>query len=142
MNYTYMQAVGEGFPGVQCHAAGDGSVYEDIVWDAGLPLPSKETLDSWIASNQNRAERTLSKFQFRKLFTMMERVAYDNAQSNPNIPQEYKALLLTMENDMEVADIIDLDLSDLQQGVMMLEQIGIIGTGRAAQVLANTPPTA
>lgn len=48
---TYIQAIGWGFPNVQCHCIGDGSVYENIVHDSGDPLPSKATLDDWIANN-------------------------------------------------------------------------------------------
>lgn len=51
MSMTYMQAIGIGFPKVQCYANGDGSVYENIVWVKGDPLPSKATLDAWIAAN-------------------------------------------------------------------------------------------
>lgn len=48
---TYIQAIGWGFPAVQCHAVGDGSVYENLVYDSGDPIPSKATLDAWIAAN-------------------------------------------------------------------------------------------
>lgn len=50
MGMTYMQAIGEGFPNTQAHAIGDGSIYEDIVHDAGDPVPSKTVLDNWIAA--------------------------------------------------------------------------------------------
>jgi len=46
-----MEAIGEGFPAIQCSALGDGSVYEDIVWQAGDPMPTKEELDIWIATH-------------------------------------------------------------------------------------------
>lgn len=45
----YITAIGAGFPGVEVHALGDGLVYANIVWDAGMPLPSKQLLDDWIA---------------------------------------------------------------------------------------------
>ena len=48
---TYIEAIGDGFPTVQCSSPGDGSVYEDIVWEAGDPLPSKATLDDWISAH-------------------------------------------------------------------------------------------
>lgn len=139
---TYMEAISIGFPGVQCHAVGDGSVYEDIVWDAGAPLPTKETLDAWIIANPHAIAigTVLTKFQFRKLFTLNERVAVDNAQSNPNIPANYKAILLTMAKDMEVSAEVQLELPDVQQGVQLLEQLGLLGAGRAAQILSNTAP--
>jgi len=48
MSMTYMQAIGEGFPNTQCHSIGDGSVYDNIVHDAGDPIPEKAVLDTWI----------------------------------------------------------------------------------------------
>lgn len=141
-NYTYVEAIGIGFPGVQCHAPGDGNVYEEIVWDAGLPLPSKTTLDEWILSNPKVNQIVLTKYQFRKLFTLNERVAIDNAQSNTNIPANYRAILLTMAKDMEVSAEVQLDNPDVIAGVQLLEQVGLIGSGRASQILSNTPPAA
>jgi len=48
-HYTYIQAIGEGWPGVHCHAAGDGSDYVSIVWEGGDPLPAQAVLDAWMA---------------------------------------------------------------------------------------------
>ncbi len=48
MQITYIQAIGLGFPNVGCIAAGSGSVYEDIIWDSGEPIPSKNDLDAWV----------------------------------------------------------------------------------------------
>lgn len=45
---TYIDAIGDGFPTVQAEVSGDGSVYEDLVWVGGDPLPSKAALDAWI----------------------------------------------------------------------------------------------
>ena len=51
ISHTYMEAIGFGFPAVQCSALGDGSVYEDIVWSAGDPIPAKADLDAWILAD-------------------------------------------------------------------------------------------
>lgn len=75
------------------------------------------------------------------MFTLAERVAVDNAQSNPNIPANYKAILLTVVKDLEVSGSVELYNPDVISGVHMLEQIGLIGPGRAEMILANTPPT-
>jgi hypothetical protein len=45
---SYMDAISTGFPTVQCHATGDNTIYDNIIWDAGDPLPSKTDLDTWI----------------------------------------------------------------------------------------------
>jgi hypothetical protein len=138
---TYIQAISVGFPAVQCHANGDGSVYADLIWDAGAPIPDQTTLDTWIAANPEIAAGVvITKFQFRQLFTLAERVGIDNVQSNPNIPANYKAILLTMAKDMELSAEVQLTNPNTIAGVQMLEQLGLIGVGRAAQVLANRVP--
>ena len=42
---TYIQVISDNYPNVKCHALGDGSVYEDLVWDSGDPIPPKAELD-------------------------------------------------------------------------------------------------
>lgn len=48
ISYTYMKAIGIGFPEIGCRCNGDGNIYENIVLQVGEALPSKETLDAWI----------------------------------------------------------------------------------------------
>lgn len=50
MNFTYMDAIGLGYPTVGCHCVGDGSIYANIVWDNGDTIPLQAELDSWILS--------------------------------------------------------------------------------------------
>lgn len=141
MATTYIEAIGKGFPGVQCHAIGDGSTYESLVWDAGQPIPSQQVLDEWIAANPSvSSERVLTKYQFRKLFTFTERVNIDNFAMNPNISAQNKAVLSTIMKDLEVSGEVQLDLPDVSAGIQFLEQVGLLATGRAAQIIANTPP--
>lgn len=142
MAYTYIQVISIGFPAVACHAPGDGSVYEDIVWDGGAAMPSKETLDTWIASNPEPPQGiVLTKYEFRKLFTFEERIAIDTAPTNTNIPANYRAAVATMMKDLEVSGSVFLTTNqDVADGVNLLEQLGLIGVGRAAQVLANQAP--
>lgn len=138
--YTYVEAVGAGFPGVQCSAPGDGSVYESIVWES--TVLTKETLDAWIAANPKITEVVLTKYEFRKLFTLAERVAIDSAPTNANIPAQYRAMLLTITKDLDLSSEVFLTNPDVAAGLAMLEQLGLIGPGRAAQILANQPPAA
>jgi len=138
-----MQAIGEGFPAVYCHAPGDGSDYSTIVWDGGAPLPSQETLDAWIAANPNGTTGIiLTKYQFRMLFTLNERIAIDSAPMNTAIPANYRAMLNTMTADLAQSGEVHLAQADVIAGVNFLEQLGLIATGRAAQILANQAPTA
>ncbi len=140
---TYVEAIGAGFPGVQCHANGDGSVYEDIVWDAGLPLPSKEALDAWIASNAQAASTKITVLAFRNRFTQAEKIAIDLASiDNPTGTTQQRQLAATlrvMNADIAVATFIDLSRADTRAGVQALETYGIIGTGRASAILDTVP---
>lgn len=143
MSHSYLSAISIGFPLVQCHSTDDGSVYENLVWDSGEPIPPKSVLDTWIAANPNALpERVLTKYQFRKLFTFAERVSIDNFMSNPNISAQNKAVLSTIIKDLDASGEVQLDLPDVAQGIGFLEQIGLIGTGRAAQIISNSPPSA
>jgi hypothetical protein len=139
MAYTYIQAIGIGFPSVHCHAIGDGSVYTDIVWDSGAALPSQTTLDQWIASNPVATVVAVTKYEFRKLFTLPERMAVDSAPTNTAIPANYRAMLYTFMKDLELSQEVQLTNSDVMQGVGFLEQLGLLAPGRAAQILSNTP---
>lgn len=143
MAITYIEAIGKGFPSVQCHAIGDGSTYESLVWDAGSPIPDKTTLDQWIAANPVvPVGIALTRYEFRKLFTFNERVAIDSSPTNTAIPANYRAMLTTLLKDLELSGEVQLYNPDVQAGVGMLEQLGLIGVGRAAKILSNTPPTA
>jgi hypothetical protein len=77
----------------------------------------------------------LTKWQFRSLFTLPERVACDNAPDNPAIPAEYRAMLRTMNLDFAAAQEIDPSLPDVQAGVRLLESLGLLGPGRADDIL-------
>lgn len=134
-----MQAIGIGFPGVQCSAQGNGSVYEDITWESGLPLPSKQTLDDWILSNTVPTNRKITVFALRQRFTLEERVAIDLASiDNPSASAEVRqmsAVLRVMLDDMKTATFIDLDNPLVGQMIGMLEQYGLIATGRTSEII-------
>jgi hypothetical protein len=136
-----MQAIGVGFPLVQCHSIGDGSVYADIVWDGGAALPSQAVLDAWIAANPHGLGIVIPKYDFRKLFTLTERVAIDNVKDNTVIPAEYRAMIVTMYQDLDASTEVQLYNSDVIAGVTLLEAVGLIGPGRGAQILSNLTPT-
>jgi hypothetical protein len=140
MTLSYLDAVRQGFPTVMATCNGDPYIYDNLEWTGGDAIPSQDDLDVWISSNFTK---TLTKYQFRQLFTLTERVTCDNFALNSAIPANYKAILVTMFKDLEVSAEVHLDNPQTQQGVQMLEQLGLIGHGRAAQILANTPaPTA
>lgn len=57
---NYIEIIGKGFPGVQCHTFGDGTIYEEIVWIRGKPMPTKAELEAWyesdVINSQNKGE--------------------------------------------------------------------------------------
>ena len=83
----------------------------------------------------------ITKFEFRKLFTLAERTTIDNIQYNSNFSGAVKATVNTILTDLNVSGDVNLHLADVIQGVRFLQQIGIITPARAVQILANQPPT-
>lgn len=142
-NYTYFEAISKAFPTVQCHTSGDGTIYEEIVWDSGAPLPTKQTLDEWIASNpKTTLDNKVTVLAFRNRFTQAEKIAIDLASiDNPNGTTQQRQLaasLRVMNADLAVASFVDLSRADTIAGVQTLEAYGIIGQGRAAAILSTT----
>lgn len=140
MTATYMQAICAGFPSIQCHSLGEGEIYEDIIWDAGPPLPSKQALDEWITANPELArDRHITVLAFRNRFTQTEKVTMDMASiDNPSAPMQSRQLAATLRvtmKDTDAATFIDLNRPETRAGVIMLETYKIIGAGRAAVIL-------
>ena len=141
MALSYIDALGLGFPEVRCHVVGDPNNYDNLVWEGGAPLPKQTTLDEWIAANPDGLKPTqLTKFEFRKLFTLNERVAIDNAETNESIPANYRKVVVTVLKDLELSGIVNLDLPDVISGVTFMETLGLLAPGRAARILSNNPP--
>jgi hypothetical protein len=140
---TYIEAISKGFPTVQCHATGDGSVYSDIVWDAGPALPSQATLDEWMVANPctTAAVHKVTVLAFRNRFTQTEKVTLEMASiDNPAAPaqsRQLQAALRVMMADLNVATFVDLDRPEIIGGVHLLETYGIIGAGRANIILST-----
>jgi hypothetical protein len=137
---TYIEAISKGFPAVQCHAIGDGSVYSDIVWDGGSALPSQAVLDEWIAANPCiTVSNKVTVLAFRNRFTQTEKVTLEMASiDNPAAPaqsRQLQAALRVMMADLNVATFVDLDRAEIKGGVHLLETYGIIGAGRANIIL-------
>jgi hypothetical protein len=133
MAMTYAAAVSAGFPTVEFTVTGDPAIYENLDWTGGDSIPSRDDLDAWIKLN------SLTKYQFRQLFTMAERVAIDNAQLNPSITDDNKAILFTMTKDLDLAESIELSNAHTIQGIQFLVAVGLLAAPRAAQILAGIP---
>lgn len=138
---TYVDIVMKLFPGyIMIQVLNSGSCYEDIVWNEFITPPTKTECDAAVTQYLSEQGNIITKFQFRKLFTLTERIGLDNFQSNQNIPAEYKAVLTTMFKDLDASGAVNLTLPDVIQGVGMLEQLGLIASGRATQILSRQAP--
>jgi len=75
----------------------------------------------------------LNKIDFLRLFTQAERITIRQAaRVNPQV-EDYQDML-------NHASIVKLSDHDIQAGIPALEAAGIIGPGRAAQILAGETP--
>ncbi len=77
--------------------------------------------------------RVLNKVDFARLFTQAERIAIDDAANINPVVRDYDRMLNRAPN-------VNLDDPDVQTGVPLLELGGLIGVGRAAQILAGEAP--
>ena len=111
---------------------------------SGSPIPTEAELDAYIANAVYQQQQTLTKYQFRKLYTFSERVAIDNVDTNPNpnISAQHKAIVRTIMNDLNLSGEVQMYNPDVLAGVTLMEQPGLIGPGRSAQIMSMTPPPA
>jgi len=72
----------------------------------------------------------LHKVDFLRLFTQAERIAIRAAAKVNPVVEDYQAML-------DAATLIRLSDPDIQEGIPDLEDAGLIGPGRAAQILAG-----
>lgn len=83
--------------------------------------------------------RWITKLAFRSRFTQAEKVAIEIASlDDPTATMQQRSMaaaLRASQQDVAVATFIDLDRADTRAGVQMLETVGLIGTGRAAEIL-------
>lgn len=74
-------------------------------------------------------ERNVTKLEYLRRFTGQERVTIRTAAKSEPVLEDYLAML-------ELAESINLDDPDTIAAVNMLESVGLIAAGRAAEVLA------
>jgi hypothetical protein len=97
-----------------------------------MPMPDM-TRVAWdrggLAFKAKDSSRTLSKLEYLRRFTGTERISIRTAAKSNAVLEDYLAML-------ELAEEIRLDDADTVAAVNMLEQVGLLATGRAAEILA------
>lgn len=87
----------------------------------------------------------ITRLAFRNRFTTTEKAALEIASlDDPVATMEQRGMAATLRaylQDVQAATFIDLQRPDTRAGVQQLEYLGLIGIGRAAQIL-DIPPTA
>ena len=75
----------------------------------------------------------LNKIDFLRLFTQTERITIRQAAKVNPLVEDYQDMLAQ-------AEVVRLSDPDIQAGIPALEAAGILGPGRAAQILAGEAP--
>ena len=116
--------------------------YDGIAWNEldPTPNPSQATLDWWIAALSTTSTE-ITRYAFRCLFTIQERIAIDNAPNNSEIPSQLRAVIVTILKDIDSATTVDLANPAVAAGLNVLAQAGLITPERVTQVLGNMAPT-
>ncbi len=83
--------------------------------------------------------RYITKLAFRNRFTTPEKVAIEMAAlDDPSLSLDQRVQRATLRaymKDLEAATYVDLDREDTRNGVIALEQMGILGEGRSNNIL-------
>ena len=100
------------------------------IFDMPMPDLTKQEWDrGGLRFIDKPGNRTMTKLEYLRRFTGNERVAIRAAAKQSPILEDYLALL-------ELSLDVSLDDPDTIQAVGMLEAVGLIASGRAAEILA------
>ncbi len=116
-----------------------GQINQRAPTTVGAPLVGSQNNTNAIPPFEQQPPLILTKFQFRKLFTLAERMAIDNIQYS-SAPGQVKAAVTTMQVDLQVSGEVDLHLKDTNDGVRYLAAVGLLTVARAKRILQNLPP--
>jgi len=83
-----------------------------------------------------KPHRLLTKLQFRCLFTSEELIGLDNHAQSTTLTADQQAAMVTVMKNFDAASFIDLCDPRTVEGVQYIESIGLIPSGRAADILA------
>ena len=137
---SYFDALKQGYPTVVAICNGNPFIYDSLEWQGGDALPSQDDLDTWIHDNPGwDPTQQLTKYQFRQLFTLNEKVAIDSAPTNTQIPAQYRAVIYSILKDLELSEVVHLDNPQVTSGLQLLVQLGLLTQLRKDQIMANTP---
>jgi hypothetical protein len=98
---------------------------------------STDTFFPPTVSSPGASSPLFSQKEFMDLFTVAELKTCFSYEVNPALTSDQQANLRVFFQYFEVTPEIDLTMTTTINGLEMLEAYGLIGTGRAAQILAT-----
>ena len=86
-----------------------------------------------------RPQRKITRLAFRNRFSVAEKTGLEMASLDdpaaPMAQRQQAAMLRAYLADVAAANFIDLERQDTRAGVQLLEQLGLLGAGRALEIL-------
>lgn len=103
-------------------------------------VPATPALEQEYSSrNSPPARTTMTKYQFRRRFTMEELVKFDNPEMFlPNLTPQQKAIIRTLTRSFDAAQEIDLTDPTLQYGMNLMVEWGLLTPERKAEIMDPT----
>jgi hypothetical protein len=82
------------------------------------------------------ADRWVHRSAFKRRFTAEERIAIKAAETDNNVPAEARARLADFRDILDSTERVFLDDLDVIAGLAFLVQLGLLASGRPAQIRA------
>ena len=106
-----------------------------------INLPGGGTIEERGTVPARAQPRWITQYALAQRFTLTERATIEFAGiDNPTASTQDRmtaATLRTHQRDLDRANYVDLDLPALASGLATMEALGLIGAGRAAEILAD-----
>ena len=107
--------------------------------------PNFMEYQAWIQAGNNptvvygppviEGSRKHSKLEFRRLFTLQERMILDSAADNQSLPADVRSAMKTLMTDLSLAEEVDLDNPDTIYGLNFIASVGLVTPERIAAIL-------
>jgi hypothetical protein len=134
--YTYFPRAGviiRNADGLQVAPSSDTASADYLAWLAWSETPGNAPA---LGQDPPESPRVISKLEFRRRFTMAERVAIDNSPDSPAVAAQYRPALRTILKDFELAEYINLDDPLLGDSLAFFAGAGLLSADRIPEILA------
>ena len=105
-----------------------GEPFPNFTGHEWIMLPYTDPPEAWELPTPEPVKRYISRFAFRNRLTLEERVTAETAAAT-------SPLIRVLLDDLAVAEYVDLDIPILSTMLAGFEQQGILGVGRATEII-------